>query len=68
MSDNPVEAGCSFISLLFTLLFTLVMATGAITLTILVVTALWFGLPVGDKRWNVDIFPPKVWDMTEEAY
>lgn len=38
---------------------------GCITLiaTILVLYALWFGLPVNEKKWNIDIFPPRIWDM-----
>jgi len=24
---------------------------------------LWFGLPSEDKKWNIDIFPPRIWDM-----
>jgi hypothetical protein len=38
---------------------------GCVTLiaTILVLWALWFGLPINDKKWNIDIFPPRIWDM-----
>jgi len=33
-------------------------------LTILVLWALWFGLPMpGGHKYNVDIFPPRIWDM-----
>lgn len=37
-------------------------------LFILVIWMLWFGLPwPGDKKYNIDIFPPRVWDMNEVA-
>jgi len=27
------------------------------------VVAMWYGLPIGDKKWNIDLFPPRIWDM-----
>lgn len=35
-----------------------------IVIGILVFWALFFGVPVGDKKWNIDIFPPRIWDMS----
>jgi hypothetical protein len=29
--------------------------------------AIFFGLPIGDRTWNIDIFPPKIWDMRQNA-
>jgi len=37
-----------------------------IILFILVLWALWFGLPIGDKKWNIDIFPPRIWEMNSQ--
>lgn len=37
-------------------------------ITILVLWALWFGLPVNEKKWNIDIFPPRIWDMNAPQY
>jgi len=34
-----------------------------IVLFILIFWSMFFGLPVGDKKWNIDIFPPQIWDM-----
>jgi hypothetical protein len=34
-------------------------------LFILLMWSIWFGLPVGDKTWNIDIFPPRIWEMKE---
>lgn len=36
-------------------------------ITILVFWALWFGLPINDKKWNIDIFPPRIWDMNAQV-
>ena len=33
---------------------------GGIILTILMLWALCFGLPIGDKTYNIDIFPPQI--------
>lgn len=27
------------------------------------VVAIGWGVPVGKSKWNVDIFPPRIWDM-----
>lgn len=32
---------------------------------ILIMWALFFGLPIGSHRWNIDIFPPRIWDMND---
>jgi len=37
----------------------------SIILFILLFQALWFGLTIGDKKWNIDIFPPKIWEVKE---
>lgn len=52
MSDeNTSSGGCSCVG---------------IVLFILVLWALWFGLPMpGGHIYNIDIFPPRVWDMNE---
>ena len=36
-----------------------------IIIFILLFWALWFGLPVGDKTWNIDIFPPRIWEQKD---
>ena len=37
-----------------------------LVIAILVLWALWFGLPwPGGAKYNIDIFPPCVWDMNE---
>lgn len=39
-----------------------------IILLILVVTAIGWGLPMpGGHKYNIDIFPPRIWDMNEVA-
>jgi len=41
---------------------------GGIIITILVLWALWFGLPFpGGHKYNIDIFPPRIWDMNPPA-
>jgi hypothetical protein len=32
---------------------------------IMLITALFFGLPIGKGKWNIDIFPPRIWDMND---
>ena len=29
---------------------------------VLLLTALICGLPVGEHKWNIDLFPPRIWD------
>lgn len=29
---------------------------------VLLLTALIWGLPVGDHKLNIDLFPPRIWD------
>ena len=36
--------------------------TGFIVI-VLLLWAIWFGLPIGDKTWNIDIFPPRIWEI-----
>jgi hypothetical protein len=31
----------------------------------MLITALFFGLPIGKGKWNIDIFPPRIWDMND---
>jgi len=33
---------------------------------ILLFWAICFGLPINDKVWNIDIFPPRIWDMNHK--
>ncbi len=47
MSDNNSSGGCGC-------------SCVGIIITILVIWALCFGLPIGDKTYNIDIFPPKI--------
>ena len=51
-SDNSsVGGGCNCVGLV---------------LFILMVTAIGWGLPMpGGKKINIDIFPPRIWDMNE---
>ena len=35
---------------------------------ILVFWAIFFGLPINEKKWNIDIFPPRIWDMNAPQY
>ena len=62
MADDAIETGCGCLGCIVQLFVCLVPLTGFV----LVITALFFGLPVGDKKWNIDIFPPRVWDMNAE--
>lgn len=32
---------------------------------IFLVTAIGWGVPIGDKKWNIDIFPPRIWNMNK---
>lgn len=32
-------------------------------LMILVLWSLWFGLPTPWGKFNIDLFPPRIWDM-----
>jgi hypothetical protein len=56
--DIDAPGGCSCGCGCFVIIAHLVMA-------LLVLTALWFGLPIEDKKWNIDLFPPRIWDMNE---
>lgn len=43
--DNSIGCGCSCVGII---------------ITILVLWAVCFGLPIGDKTYDIDIFPPKI--------
>lgn len=49
MSDEKITLNCG----------------GCVTLIIevLILWALWFGLPTPWGRLNIDIFPPRIWNM-----
>ncbi len=32
---------------------------------IFVVWAIFFGVSIGAHKWNIDFFPPRIWDMNE---
>jgi len=32
-------------------------------LFILIMWAIFVGLPIGDKTWNIDLIPPKIWEV-----
>ena len=34
-------------------------------LFLFLIWALWFGLPVGRNKWNINVFPPRIWDMND---
>jgi len=34
---------------------------------IFMVAAIGFGVPIGVSKWNIDIFPPRIWDMNDPA-
>jgi hypothetical protein len=53
MSDNSSSSagGCGCVSFV---------------IFVLVITALFWGLPIGSSKWNIDIFPPRIWDMNEK--
>ena len=34
---------------------------------VLIFWSIFFGLPVGAHKWNIDIFPPRIWDMNPPA-
>ena len=39
-----------------------------LTIVLFFFWALWFGVPIpGGKKINIDIFPPKIWDMNEKG-
>lgn len=29
--------------------------------------SLFFGLPIGEHKWNIDIIPPRIWDMNDPS-
>ena len=39
----------------------------SLILTILALSALWFGLPTPWGKFNIDIFPPRIWEMNTGA-
>ena len=39
----------------------------AIIVAFLIFWSMFFGLPIGDNRWNIDIFPPRIWEMNTGA-
>lgn len=48
MSESNSSSGCGCVSLMIAFLF---------------LWALWFGLPTPWGKINIDIFPPRIWDM-----
>ena len=42
---------------------------GCITfvLFIFMVAAIGWGVTIGKHKWNIDIIPPRIWDMNDEA-
>jgi hypothetical protein len=50
-SEN-VSCGCGCVPLIITILF---------------LWALWFGLPTPWGKYNIDIFPPRIWEMNSGA-
>jgi hypothetical protein len=56
-NNNNSNSGCGcggcLLSLIIMLIFYLVLAS------------IWFGLPINGSKWNIDIFPPRIWDMNE---
>lgn len=48
-SNNGGECGCG----------------GCVMLVVFILMfwAIFFGLPINDKKWNIDIFPPRIWVM-----
>jgi hypothetical protein len=38
----------------------------SLIILILILTALWFGLPTPWGKLNIDIFPPRIWDMEKQ--
>jgi len=52
MSDEGSGGGCSCVG---------------IVLFILVFWAMFIGLPIGKNRYNIDIFPPRIWEMNSGA-
>jgi len=53
MSDEESGCGCG----------------GCVSLIIFILLfwAVFFGLAVGGKTWNIDIFPPRIWEMKNPA-
>ena len=52
-SSSSSEGGCS---------------CAGLVIGLLVLWALFFGLPwPGGAKYNIDIFPPRVWDMNEKV-
>jgi hypothetical protein len=39
----------------------------SIILAVILFTMLWFGLPTPWGKLNLDIFPPRIWDMEQEG-
>lgn len=38
----------------------------SLIILILLLAALWFGLPTPWGKLNIDIFPPRIWDMNQQ--
>jgi hypothetical protein len=34
---------------------------------IFMIAALGWGVPIGASKWNIDLFPPRIWDMNDPA-
>ena len=32
---------------------------------IFMVAAIGFGVPIATHKWNIDLFPPRIWDMND---
>jgi len=39
----------------------------SVVMFILMVTAMGWGLSIGKHKWNIDIFPPRIWDMNDKV-
>jgi len=37
-----------------------------IIILIFVFWAIFFGVPIGNNKWNIDLFPPRIWNMNEQ--
>lgn len=49
-NQNYIGCGCGCINLI---------------IFIFIFWAIFFGVNINGKKWNVDIFPPQIWDMNK---
>lgn len=41
------------------------MLIGFIFIVYSIIYSIIYGVEIGDKKWNIDLFPPRIWDMNK---